>query len=231
MTAELPPLKRKLAEEIYTELMSLIDAGTYDELEDDGSYKKGGDNVLKDTDRLLYLAHHEGLKFVKQKSGEYKLKPMTEEEKHQFRDDLIEKNIPIPDWNIPLHRLVASRNRGCYALGDSKTGHELTSGEGVVLRLNRRWIEGRIECSWSYGGPGCYAISNAGRKNYERQKNAPRSQSEESFQQQVSPAMQGGMSGQVSDLFNGYYFISKDGSSCGLCTGMELYLLSEWYRP
>ena len=50
----------------------------------------------------------------------------------------------------------------------------------------------------------------------------------------VRAAMQEGMSladalskatGQVGDLFCGYYFIASDGEVCGLCTGMRVRLI------
>lgn len=138
-----------------------------------------------------------------------------------------------------VHTLVASSNRGRYALDDGETGADLSSGMGLAILLNGQWIEGRVEHSLSYDGPGCYAISDAGLKNYQRQKGGLRSD-EEGFKRQVSAAMQEGMSladalssisGQISDLFNGYYFISRDGEPCGLCTGMKVRLLNEWHRP
>ncbi len=134
-----------------------------------------------------------------------------------------------------IHTLVASSNRGRYALDDPETGHDVTSGEPIAILLGGRWIEGRIEHSGHSGGPGCYHIADSGRTSSQRpdQPKTP-----EDFERTVTPrvraAMQEGMSladalskaaGQVVDLFCGYYFIARDGAVCGLCTGMHVQLI------
>jgi hypothetical protein len=75
----------------YTGLMQRVSAGAYDELEPDGSYKPGGDNVLKDLDRLEWKAYRAGLKFVHHEDGTYTLEPMTEEEKAAYLAAVIEE--------------------------------------------------------------------------------------------------------------------------------------------
>ena len=46
-----------------------------------------------------------------------------------------------------VYTLVASSNRGRYALDDPETGHDLTSGEPLAIRLGGYWIEGHVEHS------------------------------------------------------------------------------------
>jgi hypothetical protein len=46
-----------------------------------------------------------------------------------------------------MYMLVASSTRGRYALDDPETGHDLTSGESITIRLGGQWIEGHIEHS------------------------------------------------------------------------------------
>jgi Domain of unknown function (DUF5348) len=135
-----------------------------------------------------------------------------------------------------IYTLVVSNNRGRYALDDLETGHDLTSGEPIAILLGGQWTPGRIEHSGHSGGPGCYHIADSGRKQSQR-PNTPKTQ--EDYEQSVTPrvraALQEGMSladalsqvtGQVVDLFCGYYFIaSLDGAVCGLCTGMHVRLL------
>jgi hypothetical protein len=60
-----------------------------------------------------------------------------------------------------MYTLVASSNRGRYAL-DEQDGGDLTTGQPIAMLLGGRWIEGRIEHS-NYPSqkypdmPGCYA--------------------------------------------------------------------------
>ena len=86
-----------------------------------------------------------------------------------------------------ISTLVASSNRGRYALDDPETGHDLTSGEPIAILLGGQWIEGHIE---------------HGRQRYA---------SALWVYQRVLP---------------GYYFIARDGALCGLCTGMQVRLIS-----
>jgi Domain of unknown function (DUF5348) len=51
--------------------------------------------------------------------------------------------------NETISTLVPSTKRGRYALDDSQTGHDLTSGEVLALLLGGQWIEGRVEHSRS----------------------------------------------------------------------------------
>ncbi len=44
-----------------------------------------------------------------------------------------------------VYTLVASSNRGRYALDDPVYGHDVTSGEYIAILLGGRWVEGRIE--------------------------------------------------------------------------------------
>ena len=135
-----------------------------------------------------------------------------------------------------IYTLVASSNRGRYALDDPDHGHDLTSGEPIAILLGGQWIPGRIEHSGHSGDAGCYHIADSGRRSSQRQ-DTPKTQ--EDYERSVTPrvraALQEGMSladalsqatGQVVDLFRGYYFIaSLDGAVCGLCTGMHVRLL------
>lgn len=134
-----------------------------------------------------------------------------------------------------ISTLVPSSNRGRYALDDSEHGHDLTSGEPIAILLGGQWITGRIEHSAHYGDAGCYHIADSGRKSSQR-SDTPKTQEE--YERTITPrvraALQEGMSladalskatGQVVDLFCGYYFIaSGDGAVCGLCTGMQVRL-------
>jgi hypothetical protein len=83
------PLDQEQAVRQYAELARLISVGAYDELEPDGSYREGGDNVLRDIDRLEWRAARSGLKFVKGESGAYTLLPMTEEEQRAYLEALM----------------------------------------------------------------------------------------------------------------------------------------------
>lgn len=85
------PLNREQAIKAYTELARLISVGAYDEIEPDGSYREGGDDVLKDIDRLEWRAYREGLKFVKGESGSFTLEPMTEEEKQEYLNAVMQE--------------------------------------------------------------------------------------------------------------------------------------------
>ena len=135
-----------------------------------------------------------------------------------------------------IYTLVTSSNRGRYALDDPETGHDLTSGESIAILLGGQWIPGHIEHSGHDDGTGCYHIADSDLKQSQR-SDTPKTQ--EDYEQSVTPrvraALQEGMSladalskatGQVVDLFCGYYFIaSSDGAVCGLCTGMHVRLL------
>jgi hypothetical protein len=68
-------------------------------------------------------------------------------------------------------KLVASSNRGRYALNDPETGHDVTSGEPIAFLLGGRWIAGRIEHSGHSDGPGCYHITGSGRTSSQRSPN------------------------------------------------------------
>jgi hypothetical protein len=56
-----------------------------------------------------------------------------------------------------ISTLMPSTNRGRYALDDSQTGHDLTSGEALAVLLGGQWIEGRVE----HGGS-LYASERSG---------------------------------------------------------------------
>ena len=138
--------------------------------------------------------------------------------------------------NDESHILTWSSNRGRYAFDDSEHGHDLTSGEPVSVEvLNGVWIDGVIEHSGGYDGAGCYNINDSGRPHKgpgSTLTRPPREElTQEKLQQRVQAATNEGMSladaldaatGQVAALFNGYYFISKDGQVLGLCTGMKV---------
>ena len=134
-----------------------------------------------------------------------------------------------------IYTLVASSNRGRYALDDPETGHDVTSGEPIAILLGGRWIEGRIEHSGHSDSPGCYHIADSGRTSSQR-PDKPKTPEElkRTVTSRVRAAMQESMSladalskatGQVVDLFCGYYFIASDGEVCGLCTGMHVRLI------
>ena len=121
--------------------------------------------------------------------------------------------------------LVLSSNRGRYAIDDPE-GYDITSGEHIAISVGGVWIEGHVEHSSSYEGSGCYAISDTGRKGKGK---GPQSQVE--FEAMMTAqAAQGKsladalstISGTISDVFCGYYFIANDGNICGLCTGMKI---------
>ena len=44
-----------------------------------------------------------------------------------------------------IYTLVASSNRGRYALDNAETGQDLTSGQTLAIRLGGQWIEGHLE--------------------------------------------------------------------------------------
>ena len=44
-----------------------------------------------------------------------------------------------------IYTLVASSNRGRYALDDAVYGHDLTSGEAIAILLGGQWTLGHIE--------------------------------------------------------------------------------------
>ena len=136
--------------------------------------------------------------------------------------------------NDTIHTLVPSSNRGRYALDDSEHGHDLTGGEPIAIFLGNQWIAGRLEHSSHYSGPGCYAIADSGRKHSQR-PDQPQTQEEfeRTIRSRIQAAVREGLSladalsaasGQVVDLFCGYYFIAHDGTICGLCTGMHVRL-------
>jgi len=49
----------------------------------------------------------------------------------------------MPDETV--HTLVASSNRGRYALDDPQAGQDITSGSALAILLAGLWIPGRIE--------------------------------------------------------------------------------------
>jgi hypothetical protein len=55
-----------------------------------------------------------------------------------------------------IHTLVASRNRGRYAL-DDPDGPDLTAGEAIAVWLGGQWIAGHIEHAGSL-----YAVERTG---------------------------------------------------------------------
>lgn len=134
-----------------------------------------------------------------------------------------------------IYTLVPSSNRGRYALNDPEHGHDLTTGEPIAILLGGRWTAGHIAHSSHYSGPGCYHIADSGRK-YSQRSDKPKTPEE--FERSVKPRVRAaigeGMSladalsaatGQVVDLFCGYYFIASDGTVCGLCTGLQVRLM------
>jgi Domain of unknown function (DUF5348) len=56
-----------------------------------------------------------------------------------------------------LHTLVASTNRGRYALDDPE-GQDITSGDRIAVWLGGQWIEGSVEHTGSL-----YANESSGR--------------------------------------------------------------------
>src|SRR5260370_1093925 len=134
-----------------------------------------------------------------------------------------------------IYTLVPSSNRGRYALNDPEHGHDLTTGEPIAILLGGRWAAGHIAHSSHYSGAGCYHIADRGRKYSQR---SDKLKTPEEFERSVKPRVRAaigeGMSladalsaatGQVVDLFCGYYFIASDGAACGLCTGMQVRLI------
>lgn len=49
----------------------------------------------------------------------------------------------MPDETV--HTLVASSNRGRYALDDPQAGQDITSGDALAILLAGKWIEGSVE--------------------------------------------------------------------------------------
>ena len=89
-----------------------------------------------------------------------------------------------------IHTLVASSNRGRYALDDPEHGHDLTTGQPLAMLLGGRWTLGRVEHSTYPDAAGCYALTG------------------------------------MAQVRIGYYFIAPNSTVCGLCTGMQVRLLS-----
>ena len=56
-----------------------------------------------------------------------------------------------------MHTLIASTNRGRYAL-DDPAGHDITSGDRMAIWLGGQWIEGSVEHAGSR-----YANESSGR--------------------------------------------------------------------
>jgi Domain of unknown function (DUF5348) len=81
-----------------------------------------------------------------------------------------------------IHTLVPSTSRGRYSLDDPVSGHDITSGDVLLILLGGHWIEGSVEHA-----SGLYALEHA-----------------------------------AQSFSSGYYFLARDGSVCGLCTGMQV---------
>ncbi len=56
-----------------------------------------------------------------------------------------------------MHTLVASSNRGRYALDDPD--HHLTTGQPLAMLLGGSWTPGRVEHSTSPDAEGCYVLT------------------------------------------------------------------------
>lgn len=123
-------------------------------------------------------------------------------------------------------RLVPSTNSGRYAIGDADSGPDLSSGVVIDVRIGGCWVRGRVEHSMDYDGPGCYAVSDAGRS---RRGQGPQTEAE--FKAAIRAAMEQGkgleqaissVEGRIKDVFCGYYLIIDEDRAeyIGLCTGM-----------
>ncbi|MGB8343496.1 MAG: hypothetical protein WCD86_01365 [Ktedonobacteraceae bacterium] len=115
----------------------------------------------------------------------------------------------MPDDSI--HRLVASTNRGRYAL-DDPNGPDLTAGDRIAILLGGQWTAGHLERSTRYedSTPGLYQIADWGKTGRTCRP-----------QDEVRASL-----AQPHDVYGGYYFIAADGTLCGLCTGMQVRILS-----
>lgn len=130
-----------------------------------------------------------------------------------------------------IYTLVPSANSGRYAGDDSEHGPDLSSGQAIAIEvLDNLWIEGRVEhrSGYSTDTSGLYHIADRGRNKSQRDHN---DMTQAEVEATVHSAMAQGaslqdalmaLSNQTTDLFCGYYFISKDGQIIGLCTGMRI---------
>jgi len=129
------------------------------------------------------------------------------------------------------HTLTWSANQGHYALDDPETGQDVICGPLSIEVLDGVWVDGHVEYSTNYDGPGCYQIANPGRPHPGTMARLPREPLSQESLQRIQAALREDMSladalaavlGETVGLFQGYYFVSKDGYVLGLCTGMHV---------
>jgi hypothetical protein len=113
--------------------------------------------------------------------------------------------------NEQIYTLVPSTNRGRYALDDPLYAYDVTGSQPLAILLGEHWIEGRVEHSRRYDGPGCYHLAGGGLRKPQAREALKLDPDKSSLQL-------------VDDLFCGYYFLAHDGTVCGLCTGMSVRL-------
>ena len=127
------------------------------------------------------------------------------------------------------HTLTWSANRGHYALDDPETGQDVGSGPLSIEVLDGVWVDGHVEYSTNYDGPGCYQIADPGRPH--PGAGVLREPLTQERIQRILAALREDISladtvsavtGETVGLFQGYYFVSKDGYVLGLCTGMRV---------
>jgi len=129
------------------------------------------------------------------------------------------------------HTLAWSENRGHYALDDPESGQDVGYGPLSIEALDGVWVDGHVEYSTNYDGPGCYQIAAPGRPHPGAGVRLPREPLTQESMQRILAALREDISladavsavtGETVGLFQGYYFVSKDGYVLGLCTGMRV---------
>jgi Domain of unknown function (DUF5348) len=90
--------------------------------------------------------------------------------------------------------LVASTNRGRFALDDPQEGADITSGQALDIWLAGQWIPGRVEHMTE-----CYPGQSMTRLFQPESELGPRT-------------------------VHGYYFLADKGGICGLCIGQKVRL-------
>ena len=129
------------------------------------------------------------------------------------------------------HTLTWSEKQGHYALDNPETGQEVGYSPLSIEVLDGVWVDGHIAYSTNYDGPGCYQIADSGRSRPEAGAPSSRQPLTQERLQRIVAASREDMPlsdaistvmGETVGLFQGYYFVSKDGYVLGLCTGMRV---------
>ena len=108
----------------------------------------------------------------------------------------------------------------------------MTYGNPLSIEvLDGVWVDGHVEHSTNYDGPGCYQIADPGRPHpgtMARLLREPLTQESvqrilAALREDISPAdALAAVTGETVGLFKADYFVSKDGCVLGLCTGMRV---------